>query len=145
MLQIPLSEIAATYSLQAWLLSVTGAVLGAVKAILWIKDSNYKGSPNGNGKLMLAKESGKFESQILLLTERVVDLNESVQETQKRDREQWAPALASLMDSQNKMMEQLDEHSQHTQKAWAEMIGEFGRMVDKVAELPCTQEREEEQ
>jgi len=128
------------YGLQAWLLSVTGAALGVTKIALWVKGSGRNGT---NGNIILARAAGKFEGQVLALTERVINLTEELAKTQKQDREIWAPALSNLMSSQNKILQLMALHEERTEEAWGEMIGEFGRMVDRVAQLPCTKNEEE--
>ena len=146
MIQIP-AELSGL-ALQAWLLSVTGVAMGATKIALWVKGSGSSTAhTNGNGKLMLAKDEGRFEVQILSLTERVVRLNELMHKTQKEDREKWAPMLAQLMESQTYMMETLDQHNslagKHRERIltiWNDMLGAFNSMNDKMATLPCIEE-----
>ena len=144
-MQIPLGELG-QLTLPAWVLSVTGAAVGVTRIALWLKADTKTTAPstNGNGKLMMAREAGKFEGQVLTLTERVIDLTEELHNTQKQDREIWAPALTGLINAQNKMMAQMDEHSGKSKEAWREMIKQFGRMADRIAELPCTSEEDEE-
>ena len=147
-MQILLGELSA-YGLQAWLVSVTGAALGITKAVLMVKGSRTIG--NGNGKLMLAKDEGKFEVQILSLTERVVRLNELIHQTQKADHDKWSPAIMKLMESQTKMMKILDKHNQlaeehrdRMQTIWGDMLGVFVDTTEKLDKMPCTKDERED-
>jgi hypothetical protein len=127
-------------ALPAWVISVTGAAMGVTKIALWIKQDTKQTSSNGNGKLLLAKEAGKFEGQVLALTERVVDLTEELHNTQKQDREIWAPTLTSLMSAQNRMMAQMEDHSKKSKESWKEMIRQFSCIADRIQTLPCSRE-----
>jgi hypothetical protein len=139
------------YGLQAWLVSVTLAAMGLTKAAVWIKHSGSRNGNGTNGRALLAREAGKFEGQVLELTKRVIIMTEAMHQQQRIDRETWAPMLRNLVEGQTRMMNVLDlhanrleQHSEKDQQMWQEMLAEFGRMVDKVGNLPCTQEEDEE-
>ena len=130
------------YGLQAWVLTAVGAAMGITKIAFWAKGGQK--SSNNNGKLMLAKDTGGFEKEMVLLTKRVIDMNKEIQDQRVADREQWSPGLASLVEANARTLVLLDKHtkaldlySKYSQDMWIDMAGSFKRLVDKVSILPC--------
>jgi len=93
------------YGLQVWLVSVVVAGMGLTKIGIWLKDSHRQS--DGNGKLMLAKDTGGFEREVILLVKEIHDLTHAMEDQRREDREHWGPGLAKLIEANTRTLEML--------------------------------------